>query len=144
MVAYSMDQWPGYEQNRQRVLKFFAESKVANPIVLTGDIHNNWVNDLQVDSSNPHSPVVGTEFVGTSITSGGDGAETAKSTPGVLAENPFVKFFNAERGYVSCEVTPQEWRSHYRTVPYVSRPGAPLVTRKSFVVADGRPGAESG
>jgi alkaline phosphatase D len=144
VVAYSMDQWPGYELNRQRVLKFFAESKVTNPIVLTGDIHNNWVNDLQVDASNPQSPVVGTEFVGTSITSGGDGAEAAKSTPMVLAENPFVKFFNAERGYVSCEVTPTEWRSNDRTVPYVSRPNAPLVTRKSFVVADGRPGAESG
>jgi len=144
LVAYSMDQWPGYEQNRQRLLKFFAESKIANPIVLTGDIHANWVNDLQVDSSDARSPVVGTEFVGTSISSGGDGTETVKSTAGVLSENPFVKFFNAERGYVSCEVTPREWRSHYRTVPYVTRPGAPLVTRKSFVVADGRPGAESG
>lgn len=139
--AYSMDQWPGYEVNRQRVLKFFAEEKPSNPVVLTGDIHNNWVNDLQVDSDRPDSPVVATEFVGTSITSGGDGAQTNPFTAGVLAENPFVKFFNAERGYVSCEVSPHKWISHYRTVPYVSRPGAPLVTRKSFVVESGRPGA---
>jgi alkaline phosphatase D len=141
IVAYSMDQWPGYEANRQRVLKFFAESKVSNPVVIAGDIHSNWVNNLQVNSADTKSPVVATEFVGTSITSGGDGKQTRLDTPGVLAENPFVKFYNAERGYVSCEVTPKEWRSDYRVVEYVTRPGAPLITRKSFVVENGRAGA---
>jgi alkaline phosphatase D len=142
VVAYSMDQWPGYEANRQRVLKFFAESKVRNPVVITGDIHANWVNDLQVDASRPRSPIVGTEFVGTSISSGGDGAEKLKNHDDVLAENPFVKFYNYERGYVACELTPQNWTTHYRTVPYVTRPGAPVVTRSSWVVEDGRPGAQ--
>jgi alkaline phosphatase D len=142
-LAYSMDQWPGYEQNRQRMLKFFAESGVANPVVLTGDIHSNWVNDLQVDSSRADDPVVATEFVGTSISSQGDGSESNAKVPQVLAENPFVKFLNLERGYVSCEVTPTTWTSHYRTVPYVTRLGAPLNTRKSFVVETGRPGAQA-
>jgi alkaline phosphatase D len=40
---------------------------------------------------------------------------------------------------VSCEVTPKEWRTHYRTLPYVTRRGAPLQTPASFVVEDGRP-----
>jgi alkaline phosphatase D len=142
MTAYSMDQWPGYEANRQRLLQFFAQRPALNPIVLTGDIHSNWVNDLQVDSADPKSPVVATEFVGTSISSGGNGSETRKDTPGVLAENPFVKFFNAERGYVACEVTPGRWTSYYRTVPFVTRPDAPLVTRQTFVVEAGRPGAQ--
>jgi alkaline phosphatase D len=39
---------------------------------------------------------------------------------------------------VSCQVTPKEWRTDYRAVEYVTRPGAPLVTRASFVVEDGR------
>ena len=140
--AFSMDQWPGYEANRQRVLKFFAENPTTNPIVITGDIHSNWVNDLQVDCDDPKSPVVGTEFVGTSISSGGDGKETTKTTPALLAENAFVKFYNAERGYVSCEVTPTEFKSHYRTVPFVTKPDAPVTTRKTFVVEHGKPGAK--
>ena len=45
-----MDQWPGYEISRRRLLRFFHERKIANPVVLTGDIHLNWVNDLQLDS----------------------------------------------------------------------------------------------
>ena len=100
------------------------------------------MNDLQVISADEKSPVVATEFVGTSISSSGDGSETQKNTPEMLQENPFVKFFNAERGYVSCELTPQQWTSFYRTVPFVTKPGAPLVTRQAFVVEAGKPGAE--
>lgn len=142
VTAYSMDQWPGYEANRQRVLKFFADHPKLNPVVLTGDIHSNWVNDLQVDSSNEKSPVVATEFVGTSITSGGDGAEAPTVELAMKIENPFLKFFNFERGYVSCEVTPKQWTSHYRTVEFVTKPDAPLNTRRSFVVEAGQPGAK--
>lgn len=140
-VKHSMDQWSGYEVGRRRLLQFLADKRVSNPVVLTGDIHTNWVNDLKVDFDQPDSPTVATEFVGTSITSGGDGAEKRQDTDGVLAENPFVKFYNAERGYVRCELTPDEWRTDFRVIPYVSRPGAPCSTRASFVVENGRPGA---
>jgi alkaline phosphatase D len=140
-VACSMDQWPGYEANRQRILNFFGEHPGLNPVVLTGDIHNNWANNLQVNCADEKSPVVGTEFVGTSISSGGDGGESRKDTDAIYAENPFVKFFNNERGYVSCEVTPVRWSTHYRTVPFVTKPDAPILTRKTFVVENGRPGA---
>jgi alkaline phosphatase D len=108
---------------------------------LTGDIHSNWVNNLQVDCEDEKSPVVGTEFVGTSISSGGDGSDAAKSRETLTAENPFVKYFNAERGYVSCEVTPKTWTARYQTVPFVTKPDAPLVTRKTFIVENGQPGA---
>lgn len=142
VVALSMDQWPGYEVNRRRVLRYLAQRKIVNPVVLTGDIHSNWVNDLTLDFDDPDSPPVATEFVGTSISSGGDGTQRRSDTAGVLAENPFVKFYNAERGYVRCEVTPETWQSDYRVVEYVSRRGAPRIDRASFVVEDGRPGAQ--
>jgi alkaline phosphatase D len=142
LVGYSMDQWPGYEVNRQRMLKFFGERPKLNPIVLTGDIHNNWANNLVVDSADEKARPVATEFVGTSISSGGDGAETRKDTASIYAENPFVKFFNAERGYVSCEVSPEKWTTHYRTVPVVTKPGGELKTRRSFVVERDRPGLQ--
>ena len=140
-ARYSMDQWPGYEAERRRVLEFFGSRRPANPIVLTGDIHTNWVNDLSVDCGDPKSPVVGTEFVVTSISSGGDGVDAPANLAGLLAENPCVKFHNAQRGYVSCEVTPDRMRADYQVVPYVTKPGAPKATRASFVVENGRPGA---
>jgi alkaline phosphatase D len=143
-VTHSMDQWPGYEMNRRRLLKHFHERRISNTVVLTGDIHSNWANELIADFDDLGSRVVGSEFVGTSISSGGDGSASPKSLPQLLAENPFVKFHNTERGYVRCEVTPQQWRSDYRTVSYVTRPGSPITTRASLVVEDQRPGPQQG
>jgi alkaline phosphatase D len=141
---YSMDQWSAYEAERTRLLEFLRDRRPANPIVLTGDIHSNWVNDLKVNFADAQSPAVATEFVGTSISSGGDGVDLPARAPGILAENPFVKFHNTQRGYVSCEMTPKTLRARYQIVDYVSRPGAPLKTRATFVVEDGKPGAVSG
>lgn len=141
--TFSMDQWPGYEINRRRLLKAFDDLKVPGPVVLTGDIHTNWANNLIADFDNLDSKVVASEFVGTSISSGGNGAEATPSVLAAIAENPFVKFHNAERGYVRCEVTPEKWTTDFCTVPYVDRPGAPLVKRASFVVEQTKPGIES-
>lgn len=138
---FSMDQWPGYSHSRNRLLAFMRDRKVPNPVVLTGDIHKNWVNDLKVDFQNEKEAPMGTEFVATSITSGGNGGQMEDAEKIIQSENPFVKFFNGERGYVSCTVTPKEWRSDYQVVEFVDKPDAPLVTRASFVVESGQPGA---
>src|SRR5436190_6393239 len=45
--AYAMDQWSGYEAARNRVLRHLNNRKPSNPVVITGDIHSNWVADLK-------------------------------------------------------------------------------------------------
>lgn len=140
--AYHMDKWTGYEYERQAVLRHLRERDIANPVVITGDIHTNWANELGPDADRPDDPAVAVEFVGTSISSGGDEAKPGLDAAVVRAENPWVKFFNDERGYVRCEVTPETWRADYRTAAYVSRPGAPVRTAASFAVNSGRPRLE--
>jgi alkaline phosphatase D len=139
---YSMDQWPGYAAERMRLVEFLATRKVPNPVVLTGDIHSNWVNDLRVDDRKPDAPVVATEFVGTSISSGGNGQREAKGADALMAANPCVRFHTRERGYVRCVVTPGTWASDFVAVEDVTRPGGKVVTRASFAVEDGTPGAK--
>lgn len=78
-VAYSMDQWGGYDVARTRLLSFLRDRQIANPVVITGDIHTNWVNDLKVNFDEPAAPTVATEFVGTSISSGGTAARRSSS-----------------------------------------------------------------
>ena len=131
----------GYDVARRRLLDFLATRRIPNPVVLTGDIHSNWVNDLKIDFDNAMAPIVASEFVGTSISSGGNGLQFGKNHAELMSENPFVKFQNSERGYVSCTVTSKEWRSDYQMVEYVETPDAPLVNRGTFVVEDGKPGA---
>ncbi|WP_435009109.1 alkaline phosphatase D family protein [Tundrisphaera lichenicola] len=139
---YSMDQWPGYAHERMELVKFLADRKVLNPVVLTGDIHSNWVNDLRVDDRKAETPVVAAEFVGTSISSGGNGNGETKRFEALKAENAGLKFFNAQRGYVRCTVTPTAWRSDYIVVEDVTRPGAPAINKASFVVEAGKPGVQ--
>jgi alkaline phosphatase D len=140
--AFSMDKWNGYHGERQSLLRFLRERKIANTVVITGDVHSNWTVDLREDYRSVATPAVATEFVGTSISSSGDGMDITDAVKGILSENPQVRFYNGQRGYVSCTVDAKTWRSDYRIVPFVSRPGAPLQTRISFVVEQGRPGAQ--
>jgi alkaline phosphatase D len=140
--SFPMDQWAGYEVARARLMRYFAEQKPSNPVVITGDIHSSWVADLREDWRNTSKPVVATEFVGTSITSGGDGTDMRETVKAYLPENPHVKFFNAHRGYVKCSLTPSKWTSDYRVVEKVTVKDAPIHTRATFVVEAGRPGAQ--
>lgn len=137
---YSMDQWPGAAFERMRLMKWIAERKVPNPVVLTGDIHSNWVNDLRVDDRKPEGAIVAAEFVGTSISSGGNGPKEPKNLDTLLAENPFIKYHNRQRGYVRCAVTPKAWRSDYVIVPEVLKPGGPAEVGAAFVVEAGTAG----
>ncbi|MFC0626433.1 alkaline phosphatase D family protein [Kribbella deserti] len=138
-----LDPWDGYVAERNQVLAAAQDSGVRNLVVITGDRHQNYALDLKRDFADPASRVVGTEFVGTSITSGGDGADTTPQGENFLAANPHLKFFNAQRGYVRVTVDRQRWRSDFRVVPYVTTPGAPISTRASYVVEDRRPGVQA-
>ena len=60
----------------------------------------------------------------------------------MLSENPWVKFFNAQRGYVRCTITEEQYVADYQVLEYVTRRGSPNSTRASFVVENGRPGAQ--
>lgn len=133
-----MDKWDGYAADRRMILE--ASGRVPGTVVLTGDIHYNYAADLRVDFGRPESAAVAVELVGTSVSSAGDGAD---STPGLDLQrrnNPHLLFANAQRGYVRCELTRDTLRADYRVLPYVTRPGASIATRASFVSARDRPG----
>ena len=105
------------------------EATTRQNVYATGDIHTNWVNELRTDFRRPERPSIAAEFVGTSISSGGDGNDdSVLSTPEVRAENPHIKWQQNRRGYMRCTVDGDAWTTEFRTVAYVSRPDAPIET----------------
>jgi alkaline phosphatase D len=133
------DSWDGYPAARRRLLDFLAARRPANPVVIGGDVHAFWVNDLKPDFDDPASPVVATEFVGTSITSQFARPELVDAR---RADNPHVRFADARpRGYVRVEVTPRRWQADLRALRDVTQPRSEADTLARFVVEDGRPGA---
>ena len=90
-------------------------------MTLAGDVHNNWVNDMRLDVDDPRTPVVASEFVGTSITSTGDGSEMSPLMKAMVSENECVRFANDQRGYVRFDLKPKELRADFRVVEYVTQ-----------------------
>jgi alkaline phosphatase D len=137
---FSMDHWSGYPVARDRLLGEIAKRAPNRTVVITGDIHSSWVNELHSSFATPGQPTIATEFVGTSISSGGDGNDRNIAAGPAAADNPHLKWQNNRRGYVSCVVTPEEWRAEYRTVEFVTKPDAPIQTATKWVVRNGQPG----
>jgi len=135
--GFNLDTWAGYRIPRQRLLDRLKERRIGNTVVLTGDEHQNYAGELYLDSRNPEGRPVAAEFVTTSISSSGDGQDQRATGRQYLADNPFLKFNNAQRGYVVCDVTPEAWRTEFKVLDKVSEKGGTLTTRATFAVASG-------
>jgi alkaline phosphatase D len=132
------DDWDGYPANRTRLLKRIVETRVSNPVVVGGDIHSFFANDLRIDFDDSASPIVATEFVGTSISSYALPYEALAQT---LNESPHVHFFeNRKRGYVSVDLDRSRMNVRMRVVSDAHDPSATISTLKTFAVENGKPG----
>ena len=137
-ISYWSEDWNGYPAARQRLLRQVAESGLPNPVVIGGDIHSFWANDLKLDFDDPAAPVIASEFVGTSITSKGP---PYKKFMAWRADNPHVRFFESrKRGYVSAELRPERLEVAFRMVADARDPASEASTLQRFVVENGRPG----
>jgi alkaline phosphatase D len=138
--AYGSDGWDGYAGDRARILRFLAARRPSNPIVLGGDMHSFWVNELKLSNHRRGAAALASEFVGTSISSSGPPYEQYSA---YLSDNPHVRFFESRwRGYLRCQVDQRRWSTDLRVVETVQHPGAPIRTLASFVVEQGQPGPQ--
>ncbi len=134
------DGWDGYAAARTRFTNGLQKHAVANPVILGGDVHENWVGHVKADYADTASASVGAEFCGTSITSRSAG--NAK-IPGYLAENPHFVFADSERkGYGVVELTPRKLTTTLRVVDDVTRADSGVQTLAQFAVQAGRPVVE--
>jgi alkaline phosphatase D len=139
--AGNMDAWDGYRASRSRIQQGWVSRGVRNPLVLTGDVHAAWANDLKADYASTSSAVIGTELVCTSISSGGNGTAATAIPNG--ATNPHIRFYSNRRGYVRTRITPAQVTADFRAVSAVTEHGVAPTTIKSFAILDGRPGLQA-
>ena len=130
------DGWDGYGAARNRLTDALRRNAVANPVLLGGDVHENWVGHVKADYADPASASIGVEFCGTSISARSDGnARTAEW----LAENPHFVFADGRRkGYGVAEFTPARLTTTLRVVDDVTRRDTTVETLARFVVQAGR------
>jgi alkaline phosphatase D len=137
--SFWTDGWDGYPESRERLLRFIAEKRVPNPLVIGGDVHMFVVADLKTDFDDPKAPAVATEFTGTSITSQGLSQKTLEAW---REENPHVRFGNSlRRGYTTIELDAKRCLTRMRVVNEKD-PQSPVSTLATWAVEDGKPGAQ--
>ena len=134
------DAWAGYPPARERLYSALAKHRTTNPVVLTGDIHSFWVNDLENAAGRP----VGVELVTSSI------ATSTYDKSAVLPLNPGAKFHDGlHNGYVRCELTARvdtairpdivDDRSQIRRSTRAPRTRPPRRTQRSPPTSSGKP-----
>lgn len=139
---YWNDAWDGYPLARQRLFEDLLSSGATNPVVLTGDWHSTFVNDLKVDFKDPSSPTIGTELVTPALTTGGDGTPYGPYYSPMIPFNPHIKYYEGDRrGYFKASVTAHEMLIDLHFVTSVEDPSGTGYVEKSFVIEDGLPGA---
>jgi alkaline phosphatase D len=135
--GYWTDGWDGYPATRDRMLAALRDSRLPNPVILSGDIHSFWANEMRANAADPASPIVAPEFVCTSVTADGP---PAQPFAGVREENPHVRFFEAaHRGYCSLDLSRDRLDVRFRAVSDRRDPDATVSTLQAFAVEAGNP-----
>ncbi|WP_324260360.1 alkaline phosphatase D family protein [Altererythrobacter sp. H2] len=136
--ALYTDIWDGYAATRQRTLASLAHPAVRNAVLLGGDVHSFWLNDVKRDFADPGTSVVAAEVVTSCLASRNGPAalfETAK------ALNPHVRFHdNAHAGYVLLAVAPERIEIDLRVVANLADRRSPCFSIGRHAIENGRPG----
>jgi alkaline phosphatase D len=116
----NFDQWDGYQQSRSRLYDAVSASD-SKLVVLTGDIHSSWANELTLDPNNSATfdpttgqGAVGVEFVTPGVTSPGFDTLPPSILERLLVENPQVRWVNAtENGFMVIQFESESIRTEF-------------------------------
>jgi alkaline phosphatase D len=136
------DNWNGYPLARQRLVDGIARRGLTNVVIGSGDLHQNVVGSVPRDANDLGGPAIATEFLATSISSGGTGGARYAGETRALDHNPNVSLLNNQRGYQLFTVTPDRWLAEVKVMDQVDRPGGSISTFAKFVVDPKRPGPQ--
>ncbi|MEH6389235.1 MAG: alkaline phosphatase D family protein [Pseudomonas profundi] len=140
LVPYSLDAWDGYGHEREALLKH-AVTHDRNLVVLAGDTHNAWANNL-LATDGTHA---GVEFATSSVTS--PGMESYLNMPlelvplveqAMVTLASDVQYVNAnQRGYMIVTFTPERATADWRFVSSVKQRDYQMDQTQRFVITTG-------
>lgn len=112
------DQWDGYAAERNQITSHILNNNIQNTVVLTGDIHTAWANDIPGNNYNASTGAnsIAVEFVGTSVTSQNSPLPVGVSL--IRTFNPHMKYINLDdHGYYILDVKKNRTQADYIFTP---------------------------
>lgn len=119
-LPFNLDAWDGYPAARERLLRAAQECD-SNLVVLSGDSHNAWGNNLAIDGR-----AAGVEYAGHSVTSPGFETYFPTVAPADVSKalretNPGLVYSDtSRRGYVSLQLSPDRVRGEWHYTPTIT------------------------
>ncbi len=140
--SFWTDGWDGYPKARERLLRAIAGSRVANPMVIGGDIHMYVVADLKTNFNDPRRRSLRRSSSAPPSPPREPGRSSSKTgAPKIrTSTSPTV----SRRGYTTIDMTARRCTARMRAVTDVLSPAAGISTLAAWTVEDGKPGAQRG
>lgn len=135
------DQWDGYRPERTELIEHIHDNEIDNVVVITGDIHTSWGNDIPHPTLayNPNTGAgsVGVEFVTTSITSGSSPINIGANI--ISSANPHMKYVDlTQKGYFVLDVDQVRTKGHWVYVSTVEAPEYTAADTDALVTISGQ------
>lgn len=138
-VIVNPDQWDGYPYDRKKLYDHILNNNIQNMVVLTGDIHTSWANDLPLSNYDTlhRQNSAGVEFVGTSITSGNE--LNSPFTPEIImGMAPYIRYVDlTQHGYYILDINAQRTQGDFVYVSDVTTQTYTTSTAPSWYVNSG-------
>jgi len=111
------DSWDGYPAARENLYSALDAAGVNDVLVVTGDAHEYWANDLTKDDGTAMGVELGTSSVSSETLKAFLG-DTIKDYALLMTRaNPDVRYYNAETsGYIDLTLTPNKGRARFMAV----------------------------
>jgi alkaline phosphatase D len=136
-LPFNLDSWDGYPAARRRLLQAALEVE-ANLVVLSGDSHNAWAFDLDLDGR-----PAGIELAGQSVTSPGYETDLSLVRPeeiarATIARNPALKWADtSRRGYATLALTPDRATTEWLFLDTIRQRSTAIAARLSMTSVRG-------
>ncbi len=134
---YWTDAWNGYPAARARLMSFLDERRIANPVVLSGDIHAFVVSGLNRTPGDLQSRVVAPEFVTSSVSS--DSQPESYFTQARQFNPNLLLATGVHRGYIRFGLTHERLKADLMAISDVKKPGGQAHALASYIVEPGKP-----
>ena len=148
-IGFNMDQWDGYPLCRDRLFSHLMDNDINNFVVLTGDIHSSWANDL---APNPFDTsrydresgagAIGVEFVTPAVTSPGIddyylAFAASFALKNALPHMQMVDFFR--RGYVLLDITHERIQAEWHWLHTINKKTKRTFFARAYETRSGDP-----
>ncbi|MDX2173983.1 MAG: alkaline phosphatase D family protein [Bacteroidota bacterium] len=136
-IGFNGDQWDGYPAERDRIYNHVLSNNISNMVVITGDIHSSWANDLPTSTYNSSTGAgsAGVEFVTPSVTSPGLSIPGGASV--IQAANGHIKYCDlSSHGYVIMDINQNRTQADWFNISTIDNQSPAYSHVKSFYVSN--------